>query len=430
MTEPIKNEFVIEMCKAFLSADIPINKIDNPTFRQFMEKYTKKIVPCQSSLRRSIPNVYDEVIANIRNEIGDRPIWLSIDETTDSTARYVANVVVGALNKDGPSKPHLLMSRELEVTNNSTITQLVLDALIFLWPGQKNQEIGGKFVVLLTDAAADMVKAGKNLKNTYPDLMHVTCLAHGLNRVAETVKSLFPIANRAMAAVKAVFKKAPSRILKYKEMLPNLALPPEPVLTRWGTWLNAADFYCTNYDSIKQVIEALEGTDAVAIQTAQTLFEMRTLKDELACLSANFTFIAKSIVSLEDRNLTLWDSVAIVENVRKKIGSCKSTINKSVKTKMDTVLGKNPDYATLVEISSVLQGKSSGTGTLSFTLQPEVLASLKYCPLTSVEVERSFSMQKGILTDRRQKFLMENLEKVVVCHYELSIGSEIHVSIP
>jgi len=48
------------------------------------------------------------------------------------------------------------------------------------------------------------------------------------------------------------------------------------------------------------------------------------------------------------------------------------------------------------------------------------MSSLKYCPITSVEVERSFSMEKAILTDRRQGFQMENLEKVVVCHYELA----------
>ena len=44
---------------------------------------------------------------------------------------------------------------------------------------------------------------------------------------------------------------------------------------------------------------------------------------------------------------------------------------------------------------------------------------LKYCQVTSVEVERSFSVYKHIFRDRRHSFKDENLEKVVVsnCFY-------------
>jgi hypothetical protein len=36
-----------------------------------------------------------------------------------------------------------------------------------------------------------MLKAGKNLKALYPQLLHVTCLAHALNLVAEEVRGHF-----------------------------------------------------------------------------------------------------------------------------------------------------------------------------------------------------------------------------------------------
>jgi len=174
--------------------------------------------------------------------------------------------------------------------------------------------------------------------------MHVTCIAHGLNRVAETVKSLFPLANRMMWSVKAVFKKAPSRVLKYKELNPNLPLPPEPIQTRWGTWLIAADFYAAHFDKIKLVINELDKTDAVSIKNAQTLFEMGSLRNELACLTANFTFLAKTITALEDRKLALADSVASVEEVKRKLSGSQSSIFRTFKAKLDNVLEKNPDY--------------------------------------------------------------------------------------
>ena len=40
----------------------------------------------------------------------------------------------------------------------------------------------------MTDGAAFMEKAGMDLKAVFPNVLHVTCIAHGLMRVAELVK--------------------------------------------------------------------------------------------------------------------------------------------------------------------------------------------------------------------------------------------------
>ncbi|PSN51135.1 hypothetical protein C0J52_21614 [Blattella germanica] len=44
-------------------------------------------------------------------------------------------------------------------------------------------------------------------------------------------------------------------------------------------------------------------------------------------------------------------------------------------------------------------------------IPPELVSVYKYCPITSVDVERSFSAYKLILSDKRHKFTPENLEK-------------------
>jgi len=69
-----------------------------------------------------------QALDSIRADIGQSCVWIAVDETTDELGRMVANVNVGSLKKEGPSKEHLLMSKELEKTNNATITQLVLDS--------------------------------------------------------------------------------------------------------------------------------------------------------------------------------------------------------------------------------------------------------------------------------------------------------------
>lgn len=40
-----------------------------------------------------------------------------------------------------------------------------------------------------------MNKAAQQLKVVYPNLIHVTCHAHGLNQVAEEVRQQFPLVN-------------------------------------------------------------------------------------------------------------------------------------------------------------------------------------------------------------------------------------------
>lgn len=74
--------------------------------------------------------------------------------------------------------------------------------------------------------------------------MHVTCLAHGLHRVAEDIRSQFENKDYLVANVKKIFLKCPFRVQTFKSKTEalNLPPPPEPIVTRWGTWISAV-FY-------------------------------------------------------------------------------------------------------------------------------------------------------------------------------------------
>lgn len=47
-TSSRKSQFAFDLCKAFLSAGIPLWKLQNPTLTQFLEKYTNESVPSKS----------------------------------------------------------------------------------------------------------------------------------------------------------------------------------------------------------------------------------------------------------------------------------------------------------------------------------------------------------------------------------------------
>lgn len=60
------DNFSKDICKALVSANIPLNKLNNVEFRTFLEKYTKRKVPDESTIRKNyVGKVYEEVSLNI-----------------------------------------------------------------------------------------------------------------------------------------------------------------------------------------------------------------------------------------------------------------------------------------------------------------------------------------------------------------------------
>jgi len=75
-------------------------------------------------------------------------------------------------------------------TNYETICQFVNSSLkIFLGIEQR-------LLLFISDAVSYMMKAAKTLKIFYPKLIHITCLAHAVNRVLEKSLELYPDINK------------------------------------------------------------------------------------------------------------------------------------------------------------------------------------------------------------------------------------------
>ena len=84
----IKKQFSLDLCKAFLDADISLSKINNPSMKEFLHLYIDKEIPGESTLRKTyVDLLYEDTSIKIRSEINDNNIWISIDETTDALGR-------------------------------------------------------------------------------------------------------------------------------------------------------------------------------------------------------------------------------------------------------------------------------------------------------------------------------------------------------
>lgn len=112
---------------------------------------------------------------------------------------------------------------------------------------------------------------------------------NAFHHVTETIISQFPKVDFLISTIKKIFLKAPSGVNVFKENYPQTPLSPEPMITRWGTWLQAAEYYCDNFSVIEDVISKLE-IDAVSVENAKNLIKSTSLKNNLVnIISSNTT---------------------------------------------------------------------------------------------------------------------------------------------
>jgi hypothetical protein len=88
---------------------------------------------------------------------------------------------------------HLICSKIQRHTNHSTVARFVNNGLKVLRPTGFHEE---KVLILYSNAAAYMLKAATVLKVYYPNLIHFTFLAHGLQRVNEEIRTKFLQVNK------------------------------------------------------------------------------------------------------------------------------------------------------------------------------------------------------------------------------------------
>lgn len=346
------------------------------------------------------------------DSLRDKPLWVAVDETTDACGRYVVNVVIGELDNEKYHLPYLVNCAFVDKPNSSSVARLVNDTLREVCENFTN------FRLLLTDAAPYMIRCGRDLKVFYPNMLHITCLAHALHRVCEHVREMFPSVNELISSVKRVFLKAPSRVAIWRETC-SLPLPPEPVLTRWGSWVKATLFYAENLEQVREVLMKLDSSEALSIETAQQCVRNVQLQADLVYIASHLAFLPDSITKMETAGLSLSDSFETLSKCKERIKHIPGEKGDMLRTKLSSVLSKNPDISIMENLHYAINGKTYNTSKLPKWMCPQDIVHFKFAPLVSVDVERSFSVYKNVLDDRRQQLIEENIRKIMVtrCFY-------------
>jgi hypothetical protein len=169
-----KKAVVKDLVKAFVKANIPLEKVN--ALQPFLRKYCREggAVPQADALRRNyLPEIYQQHIDDLRYFFQQKTVSVIVDETTDSRARSVVNIL---FSYRGTTK--LVAVDYLDSVNNVTIGQLIVRTLI-------EWSIPFNFPRLLaSDSASYMKKSHREvLKPIMPQLIHSPCLAHILNLI-------------------------------------------------------------------------------------------------------------------------------------------------------------------------------------------------------------------------------------------------------
>lgn len=155
-----------------------------------------------------------------------------------------------------------------------------------------------------------------------------------------------------------LFLKAPARVRSFKRLAPGIPLPPEPIVTRWTTWLRAALYYAEHLDMVVNVLQFLdeEGDDSPALEKAITVLKKAEIRVHLAQIAGHFPLLAENLTKLEADGLSLSASFNYLNAVHAMLTDTSFTAVHSALEKLESVLSKNPGLDMMRKINAALQG--------------------------------------------------------------------------
>ena len=194
------------MTAAFLSANISLYKLSNSDL-QALFKYVGQKAPSESACPKRIDNMGKCKVNRICNIFSDKVIFMVIEEADISGSKYVNTLVRDA---EQPETTYLLHCKILDASpNQQTVVHAVNDAIRTLQTDRDN------FVLLLTNTARYITAAGRVVKQIYPRLFHISCMAHGLHNAAKRIRANYEDVDKLIAAVKALVVKNKDRRAKF-----------------------------------------------------------------------------------------------------------------------------------------------------------------------------------------------------------------------
>ena len=296
-----QKDFTKQVVTALLEADIPLYNLQHSSIKNLFNSTLGHHCPSESACRKEINDLASQESERIEKLLTRKPIFLVVAESDVSVQKYV-NVLAGPMEE--PNKKYLIACIPLSANpNSSNICTIVDDCL---------KEMGitrEMFLLFLIDASKYMLKAGDTLKIMYRRLLHVTCTAHFLHNCAEHIRAHFKATNNLISSIKAATIKNKDRRSLFTAA--GLSAPPQPILTRWGTWLEALFFYAENFEIAKQIVSSFEDGGKLVEREKEAIADQDVFS-KLRQIFSNYREIAVLVKEITNSSNTI---VAAVEAI-------------------------------------------------------------------------------------------------------------------
>ena len=374
--------FMRKVTEAFLAADIPLKKLQNRKIQKLFSDMHHPL-PAESTCRDQVGRIKDDLIEKIKSKIWEKKIFVVYDETSTAN-RYYANILVGQIEE--PSVTYLAQCNVHDKPLNANTVSIEIDEFL------KNFEVNrNNFLLLISDAARYMTSAGSILKSLYPNLNRVTCVSHLMHNCAMKVRASFPDVDRVIATVKAATVKNRTR----KSLFNEIGAPPVPVVTRWGSWIEAALYYAKNLPAVSDIFKNIDG-GGVLVNEVKKALESPGLISNLKRISMQYGCLATTAIEMECSHYTI--EQALTKLTTLDFGADDINIKDYIVKRLD----KND----LLKIQSMSNPNIS----------PLDYGLLLKCQPSSASVERSFSILAAILTKCRN-FSDQNVGSYLMAKY-------------
>ena len=139
------------------------------------------------------------------------------------------------------------------------------------------------------------------------------------------------------------------------------------------------------------MVDTFAPSSGKSVKNLQKLLKSIDIKREIVEIQTKYVPLCSAIKQLESRKASIVDILNALDRI-------KILFDEPILQKLNDVIDKNEG---LNELRNLDIAK----------YEAQEVICLNYAPITSVEVERSFSIYKNILTDERHQFTEENSKK-------------------
>ncbi len=213
------------------------------------------------------------------------------------------NVILGDL--ENPTDFYLVNVVELFEPPNNKNQSIIVDNTI-----KSLNLIRENFILLISDAPSYMLLCAKNLKIFYHNLLHIMCFAHALHNCAFKIKKNYPSVDILISSVKSLVHKNHHR----KTLFKHLDSIPEPIITRWGSWISAALYYAENLDEVAKVVESINEDEGIILNNAKNAVNQNDLKQMLGEIDFKYAKIVDLLDVVIAETFTIGDAETLLEN--------------------------------------------------------------------------------------------------------------------